>query len=312
MTADTIRSLEGLLKLKEEILKMKDIGTNQLTMAIEERLKVQEQLSLILKAIQHSEEEIKKLQDENNCQMIKMISILERSDSKVDSDSLNDPAKKELFYSELMSLVDGSTTQDTPETLKQKMQKSIKLYEQKLSEASAIASDYEFRKKVKIAVHLYDENERRIPTFPWLEWGFGFQPLSPALKGSQIRQDSLLVSNAVFSLLKNQKFEFGAVEPRNRTVPLKNDQQSSPAVNAHRSSETVSFPSFIPSSSVGNFVLNNSSVFILRIFKSGNPKGTIVIRPELLFEHRDFIQKLGDYCYRTQKVFCHTIDKVKI
>jgi hypothetical protein len=58
--------------------------------------------------------------------------------------------------------------------------------------------------------------------------------------------------------------------------------------------------------------LDNSSVFILRMFKSGSPKGEIVIRPVLMFEHRDFMQKLGDYCYRTQKVFCNTIDKVKI
>ena len=201
MTADTIRSLEGLLKLKEEILKMKDTGTNQLAMAIGERQKVQEQLSLILKSIQHSEEEIKKLQDENNFQMIQMVSVLERSGSN-DGGVQDVPAKKELFFSELMSLVDGSTTEDTPETLKQKMQKSIELYEKNFNEASAIGSEYEFRKKVKIGIRLFDENDRRIPTVPVLENGFRCQPLSPALKGSQIRQDSLLVSHAVFSLLR--------------------------------------------------------------------------------------------------------------
>jgi hypothetical protein len=191
MTAASIRNLEGLLKSKEELMKMKDIGTNQLAMAIEERQKVQEQLFLILKAIQHSEEEIMKLQDENNSQMIQMVSVLERSGSN--AGGVQDvPAKKELFFSELMEIVEGSTTEDTVDTLKQKMVKPIDLYEQKHCEASAIASEYEFRKKVKIAVHLFDENDRRIPTVPWLENGFRFQPLSSALKGSQGREGSRL------------------------------------------------------------------------------------------------------------------------
>ena len=66
MTTDSIRNLEGLLKSKEELMKMKDTGMKKLTMAIEERKQIQEQLALILKSIRHSEEEIMKLQDENN------------------------------------------------------------------------------------------------------------------------------------------------------------------------------------------------------------------------------------------------------
>ena len=45
--------------MKDELLKMKDTETIKLTMAIQERKKVEEQLALILKAIQNSEKEIK-------------------------------------------------------------------------------------------------------------------------------------------------------------------------------------------------------------------------------------------------------------
>ena len=47
-------------------MKMKKTGMEKLTMAIEERKIVKKQLALILKSIRHSEEEIMKLQDENN------------------------------------------------------------------------------------------------------------------------------------------------------------------------------------------------------------------------------------------------------
>ena len=53
--------------------------------------------------------------------MIQMVSLLERSGSN-DGGAKDVPAKKELFFSELMEIVEGSTTEDTVDTLKQKMQ----------------------------------------------------------------------------------------------------------------------------------------------------------------------------------------------
>jgi hypothetical protein len=73
------------------------------------------------------------------------------------------------------------------DTLKRKMEKSIELYDEKQCESTAISSEYEFRNKVKIAIRLFDENDRRISTVPWLEEGFRFQPLSSALKGSRLK-----------------------------------------------------------------------------------------------------------------------------
>jgi hypothetical protein len=216
MSINTIKNLEALLTLKEELLKMKDTGTNKLAMAIQERQKVQEQLALIMKSIQCSGEQVQKLQDENNLRMTEMVSILERNPSS--SVGQQDFPKQELFFSELMALVDGSTTDDTTETLKLKMTNLVKNYEQKLCESAAIGSEYEFWKRVKIIVHLYDEKDQKIPTLPILEDGFRFQPQSPSLEGSSNRQDSILLSHAVFSLLQREKIPLKMGEPQQPTA----------------------------------------------------------------------------------------------
>jgi hypothetical protein len=285
-------------------------------MAIQERRKVQEQLALIKKSVQSSEEEVQKLQDDNNLRLAEWISILEGSGSK---DCAQDgQPKKELFFSELMSLVDGSTEEDTTETLKEKMEKLIELYERNYCGATAIASEYELRKKLKIAVHLFDENDRRIPTVPWLEEGFRFQPLCPALKGSQVRQDSQLLSHAVFSLLERQKISLknelrpktasAAISPALSPSALKKEPQKRATVAAKILS--VSLPVSVPANGT-KFVLGQSSVFILRWFQSGSLKGEICIRPVPTF-HLDFVQKLGEFCYKSPKVFCNSVDQVTI
>ena len=73
MTADTIRNLDAHLHLKEELLKMKDQGTNNLAIAIQKRKQIQEHLALTLKSIKAAEDEVKNLQVENNLRLTKMI-----------------------------------------------------------------------------------------------------------------------------------------------------------------------------------------------------------------------------------------------
>jgi hypothetical protein len=294
MTADAIRNVDELFKLKEELMKMKNIGTNQLTTAIQERQKVHEQLALLLNAIQCSENEIKKLRDENSFHLAQMMTLLERNSQKSSPDG---QPKEKLYFSELMSFVEGSTADDTAETLKQKMTKSMEWYEQQCREATAIASEYELRQKLKIAVHLLDENDRRIPTVPWLEEGFRLQPLCPVLKGSQVRQNSLLLSHAVFSLLQSNVL--------NREVPTVEAESK-----GEQPTPVVHLPPSIPLTSTKKFVLNASSFFILRIYQSGTLIGNIYIRPVHMFEHCDFTRQLGEFCFQTQKVFCSTVSKV--
>jgi hypothetical protein len=57
------------------------------------------------------------------------------------------------------------------------------------------------------------------------------------------------------------------------------------------------------------FVLGQSFVFILRLFQSGSLQGTFFIRPVPTFRS-DFVQKLGEFSYKSPKVFCTYVDPV--
>lgn len=59
------------------------------------------------------------------------------------------------------------------------------------------------------------------------------------------------------------------------------------------------------------FSENLLSKFILRLFQSGRLKGEIHICPVPTF-YPDFVQKLGEFCYRSPKKFCSSVDKVCI
>ena len=174
-------------------------------------------------------------------------------------------------------------------TLKRKIEKLLELYDKQRED--------DFRKKVKIAIHLFDENDRPMPIVPLLENGFRLQPLSPSVTGSEIQQDSLLVSHAVFTLLKHQKTQ------------LKREEPASPSAQQPCQSSFLSLPSTVRP--INKFVLDNSSIFMFRIFHSGYLEGEIVIRPVLTNSNLcDFVQKLGEFCFKTQKVFCSKIDEV--
>jgi hypothetical protein len=60
----------------------------------------------------------------------------------------------------------------------------------------------------------------------------------------------------------------------------------------------------------GNFVLKDSSVFILRLFQSGQLKGEIHISPYISRATTHFLKKLGEFCYKSPKNFNSTVDKV--
>lgn len=283
------KNVDTFFNSLEELLKLKDSGTTKLAMAIEERKKVEEQLDSIMKSIESAREEVRKLQDENNICLAEMISILETNVKKTDQQSNHqDKSKRSSVLSELKSLFDGSSPEDTTETLKVNFEKSVELCEKKLCEAKAIASEYELQSQIKIAVNLYDESDHPIQTLPVFYQGFRLSSLT-----NGYRPDLLLLSHIVFSFLKKQKF------------PLKNEQQPLAGV-----SKITSLPPTISSLDNSKFVLGNlSSKFILRLFQSGRSKCEIHIRPAPTF-HPAFMQMLGDFCYKSPKEFRTSIDKV--
>ncbi|XP_046448107.1 uncharacterized protein LOC124196896 isoform X2 [Daphnia pulex] len=293
---------DALWKLKDELIKMRDSGFNKLALAIQKRKEVQEQVGLVLKSLCAAEEEVTKFQDENNLCLVEMISILEANAGS--SSTKTNPPEKDLILSELMSLVEGSTSNDTPETLKQKMSKSVEMYEQKLEEATAIAA--RTNSKTKIRVHLTDENGIPIPTGG--EQEIGLQPIAQALDGPQILQDSILLSHTVVASLKRQS-NLGKTQK--------------PAASASAAT-ALSVPPPAPSNNDRFFIGNLPSKFILRLFENfdsvtgtrenrdrnslGVPKGEVHIRPVPTF-HPEFVKQLGNFCYKSPKKFFSTIDK---
>ena len=293
------KNIDALLKLKDELLTMRDSGFNKLALAIQKRKEVHEQVDLALKSLRAAQEKVTKFQDENNLCLVEMISILEANAGS--SSTKTNPSGKDLILSELMSLVEGSTSNDTPETLKQKMSKSVEIYGQKLEEATAIAA--RTNSKAKIRVHLSDENGIPIPTCS--EQENGSQPIAQALDGPQTLQDSILLSHTVIASLK-------------RKSNLVKTQQ--PAASA--SAATIVPPS-APLNNDPFFVGNLPSKFIVRLFETfdtvtglnrernslGVPKGEIHIRPVPTF-HPEFVKELGNFCYKSPKKFFSTIEKV--
>jgi hypothetical protein len=66
-----------------------------------------------------------------------------------------------------------------------------------------------------------------------------------------------------------------------------------------------------PTIPVNQFLLGESSVFILKLLQSGSLKGEIRIRPLPTF-HPEFLQQLGKFCYKFPKMFYTTVNKVSI
>ncbi|XP_046448004.1 uncharacterized protein LOC124196812 [Daphnia pulex] len=299
-SSSAVSKIGSLTVLKEELMKMRDTGVNKLALAIQKRKEVEEQVSLAVKFIQAAEEEAKQFLDENNLCLGELISTLETKRSK-DFPVIDDgDAEEAVVFSELLSLVDDSTYDDTAKTLKQKMMTSVELYNQKLTEATEVATEYEFRQKTKIQVHLFDESDRPIQTFPAFEKGFRFNQPSEIEPPTQ--QDLKLLSHVVFSLLQKQRISL-----KKEVQPI-NTVTSGPSTKlpSHQTQETAHPHSIAHPRS--NFRLNSSSKFILRIFRSGRPKGEIHFRPASTF-HPKFVQQLGEFCYSSQRDFSCTISK---
>lgn len=301
------KNIEDLVKLKEELLKMRDAGTNKLALAIQKRKEVEEHLELVIKSIRAAEEGAIKCHDENNFGLAELISVLE-TNAKLGSNTFtldekkNISSEKDFVLLELLSLVEGSTSEDTAEVLTKKMTESIELYERKLTDATAVASNFELRQKTKVQVHLSDERYRPIPTCAWLEEGFRFQPLDSSLSDAQVKQDSLLIYHAVFSALERQKLPLKSVQKSTASALL--PTPTAPVL------PTPTAPVLPTVSAKCKFVPGNlSAKFILRLFQSGRLKGEIHIRPAPTF-HPEFVQKLGDFCYKSPKNFSSVIDKV--
>ena len=302
MTADAItKNLDAANKLKEELLKLKDQKTGNLAQAVQKRKQVQEKLSVIMKSITAAGDRVKQLEYENNIRLTEMVSILERNKSpNIATASVNKPGNglKDLFLSESMELVDDSSPYDTAETLRLKMIKSVELSKQNLCEAIALFSVYDIHEKLKITIQLYDDEDCPISTCSSLEGGFRLQPAYPPTitMFPEIRQEFILINHVITSFLHNQ-------------LSLESAPKEDSAV-ASMTSLVRNFQATSLVASNNKFTLSQSSVFILRLFQSNIQIGELRIRPVPTFPHREFVQTLGEFCYKSPQIFCDSVEKV--
>lgn len=270
MTTETTKNLEQMIQLKSEMMELKDQGINTLAQIIQKRRQIQEHLSLVMRSIRFAEEEVKKLQDDNDFILTKTMSILEQNKQTIPGNLANG----DQLIAEVKSMVEDFHPNDPAETLKLKLKNSIDVYSKYLQEANSIASNYERVNKTKISVVLHDEDDRRIPTCPTLDKGFRFNNLNLP-QGNKNRQDLMLLSHSIFGLLEKQSLE-----------PIESLAQ------------TNSQPKLSPIPSSG-FIIGQS-VFILKMYRSGNVTDEICIRPCATFNN-EFVQKLGTHCYKSPK-----------
>ena len=311
MTASTVRNMEVFLSLKEELQTMKNKGQDKLAVAIQKRKEIEEHLNLLITTVKATMEEIQDLQDENNLLMTELVSMLD-SNSKEDTEETKD------FLSELNSIVCNSSPDDSIETLKLKLKKSTDLCETNLQVATATASHYERCKKIRISVHLFDEEDRPMPTCNWLEDGFRLMNKdgTDGLPNTEqnVRQDLMLISHTVFSLLKKKNVGLGqqvggATALKSKVVSLQLAKSLPSLLDADVALPSTSLlPARVPTPLGTDFVLGES-IFIFRLAHSSVPTAEMHIRPVTNF-YPEFINKLGRFCYKCPRTFAITIEKV--
>lgn len=266
ITSETMRSMEQVVEQKSELMKMKDQGISTLTQIIQKRKQIQEHLSLLRKSIQLTENKVKKLEDDNSLILAKLTSILELNKQHAKTPEVSVGGKKHLFTSELLSIVEDFNPDDTIEILKYKMKKTLDVYDGYLEDATSISSNYDRLENMKITIL----NSERVAPILTLD----------LTKENRNKQDVILLSHSILSLLDNQSFLLA--------------------------SALTALPRSVNSSS--SFVLGHS-IFVLKYYWTGFLVDELLIQPCTTFD-KEFIQKLGSSCYKSPKKLLNSSIKV--
>ena len=310
VTGNTIKNFESLLKLRDELKKMRDQGQTKLALAIEKRKEVQAHLNQVSQCLNLVLHEVNQQEEENNIILVEMMSLLE-SNSPCLRRTLNPETSggqdEDPLLSELISLVDDSNPEDSFDTLKEKMKKSLQLSESKLADAVAVAKTIQHQKKCRISVWLTDPKNQIIPTWDLLENGFNtYWPNDISL--TPTKRDFLLLSHIVFSIQKRGiRHNKPTDDPPSdqKTLTCKKLEETSPSLTTVNPISVIGL-----NSPIEKFDLNKSTL-IMTVRRHGNWKGSVHIKlsPSC---NSQFIRKLGKICFRSPKQFSNTIGKVSI
>lgn len=311
VTADTVKNFESLLKLRDDIKNMRDQSQTNLALAIEKRKQVQiyfEELSL---SLQMALDEVNLKQDHNNVQLVEMISQLEAGGSHLQSVSLHsssDSRHEDPVLAELISLVDDANPEDSLETLKEKMKKSVQSSEEKLTNATKTATEILDQRKSKIVVHLIDADNRSIPISALFESGFNIDwPEKTSL--TTVKRDLIILSHILHSN-RNRKTSQLEENELLSVSPIKPTVSSDILTSNSWKKQTVTnpvTPAVVPST-IDTFSVDGST-FVITVRRHGKLKDEIHIKLSSSCDSQ-LIRQLGSICYRSPKKFSNTIEKV--
>ncbi len=310
VTTNTIKNFESLLKLRENIKKMRDEGQTKLALAIEKRKEIQAHLTQVSLSLTMALNEVKKQEEINNLRLVEMVSQLEGSSPHLRPVSKNQTeGQEDPFLMELISLVDDAKPEDSIETLKEKMSKSVQSCERKLSLATDMAKELKDQKKSRISVRVTDDKNKSVPTWELLESGFNtYWPGDTSL--TPTKRDFLLLSHIVFSIQKrgmniNKQHSTLLDEPSQQLRPATSLTKVNTAPEEERPDEN---PTVISSPTVEKFDLNKS-ILIITVRRFGLMKGKLNIKLSPSCDS-PFIQLLGKMCFRSPQQFSDMIEKV--
>ena len=187
MSAVSLKNFEALLTLRNDLKSKVEEGQTKLAEAIEKRREVQNYLSQVAKALKMIAAEVDSLEEENNVLLTELVSLLEGHHHSAEQQ------QDEPCLSELMGLLDDCSSQDTIETLRQKLASKYQpQYEDKLALTTARAAELKKEKKTRITVSLFDESNALIPVCELFQQGFSAN--TSASVSMPIKMDLLLLS----------------------------------------------------------------------------------------------------------------------
>ena len=204
LTVGTIKNLETFAKVKQEARIKKEIDI--LTSAVAKGKYFQKHLELLAQSVEFVQKEIKELQQENILRLTHMSSKLAALKTPQPTEGVSHDKPTNFFSSELWSLLN-----DYDSTMmgagKEKLNESIDAY---CKESLDVASEAELCKKLRILVKFVDENNRVVPECLLLirdgdSWGkVNGSDVITKVTDPFVRQESVLLSYVVFSLLQRQ------------------------------------------------------------------------------------------------------------
>lgn len=156
MANETLTNMESLLKFKSELDKIMDRRQTNWSEAIKMSKEIESHLSLVMKSIKSYEKEIEEKLEVNNALLAKLTQECEEANQQ--NPRLNSTREQLELHSFLVNIQPLMCAEDTEETVKEKMKKSLEKSEHQLALVSSEYENLRSLKQVCLALQAYDDS----------------------------------------------------------------------------------------------------------------------------------------------------------